>query len=408
MGDTMNNNQDLNSLYGNQPSVPNQNNQPNAPTNTNQNINDLYGNQVQQPIQQQPVIQPQEQINNQIPNQQVQEQPVVNQPVQQPEVPIQNSQPQQEPVQPRINPHPELGPIPGQTPPGDNTNPVDDEYVQAFVGPNYQDFVQSQFNIGAFFLAQIYFFYRKMFLYGLAIYAVELTILMLTGKVYIGLIVSLGFGFLTNKIYLSFARNKVNKLKQKYQGGDLKMMCEKKGGTSVGFAILGVVIEVITAIIALFIMIFIVGVAILGSSLVNGGIDQNRTPAMVSTLKQYPNGLKISIATENVTCNNKNIINLSDGNYYVEIDTSDGNSIAQKNSKVLVPQGGKSPWNSADMKGYIKVVKTNNNYQYYINMSDNTHGTKQEVSSDNISQNDISNNASFPTTPNGIKCSVTE
>lgn len=408
MGDTMNNNQDLNSLYGNQPSVPNQNNQPNVPTNTNQNINDLYGNQVQQPVQQQPVIQPQEQINNQIPNQQVQEQPVVNQPVQQPEVPTQNSQPQQEPVQPRINPHPELGPIPGQTPPGDNTNPVDDEYVQAFVGPNYQDFVQSQFNIGAFFLAQIYFFYRKMFLYGLAIYAVELTILMLTGKVYIGLIVSLGFGFLTNKIYLNFARNKVNKLKQKYQGGDLKMMCEKKGGTSVGFAILGMVIEVISALIVLFIMMFVVGAAIFGSLLVNGGNDPYKAQTMVSTLKQYSNGLITSVVADGVTCNNKNINSLSDGTYYVEIDTSDGNSVAQNNSKELVNVGGKSSWNNADMKGYIKIVKSNNNYQYFINMSDNTHGTKQEVSKDSISQDDISSNVPFPTTPNGIKCSVTE
>ena len=39
-------------------------------------------------------------------------------------------------------------------------------------------------------------------------------------------------------------------------------------------------------------------------------------------------------------------------------------------------------------------------------MSDNTHGTKEEVSSLLISENDISDNVPFPTTPNGIKCSV--
>ena len=99
---------------------------------------------------------------------------------------------------------------------------------------------------------------------------------------------------------------------------------------------------------------------------------------------------------------------MGNGIYYIEIDSSDGSSVAQRNSKALLYVGGKSAWNNADIKGYIKIEKTGTRYNYFINMSDNNHGTKEEVSDETISQEDIVDNVSFPTTPNGIKCSVTE
>ena len=292
-----------------------------------------------------------------------------------------------------------------------NNNQDDNEeenLLEAFVGPAYLDFVNGGFNVGAFFLTSLYFFYRKMFLYGLAFFIGQIGLSIILKQFYFAFIVNLACGFLTNKIYIGFAKGKVKKLSKKYSGGELLSKCEEKGGTSVGLVILGVFAESILLIIVVFIMMFVMGAALFSSILGGVSIDSSRRSTMSDTFMQYVNEVKIRTAANEVICNNNKIGTLKDGTYYVEIDTSNGNSVGYKNYESLITNGGKSSWNNADLKGYIKIVKENNYYKFFINMSDDNHGTKQEISIGTILGNDIEDGVNYPTTPNGIKCSIAE
>lgn len=144
-----------------------------------------------------------------------------------------------------------------------NVNDSDDKYVEAFVGPAYQDFVNGAFNVGAFFLTSLYFFYRKMFLYGLAFFIGQIGLSIILKQFYIAFIVNLACGFLANKIYIGFAKGKVKKLSKKYSEGELLSKCEEKGGTSVGLVFLGIFVEFILALIIVVIVMVIYGAAII-------------------------------------------------------------------------------------------------------------------------------------------------
>ena len=241
-----------------------------------------------------------------------------------------------------------------------------------------------------------------MFLYGLAFFIGQTGLSLILGKFYIAIIVNLACGFLANKIYIGFARGKVKKLSKKYSGEELISKCEEKGGTSIGMVFLGMFVEFILALIVLFILMFAAVIPIFNS------IETSRQNTMASTFKQYANEVKTFAAIDEVICNNSKFGTLKDGIYYVEIDTSTGSSVAQKNYESLLGNGGKSSWANADIKGYIKIVKTGEKYNTFINMSDNTHGTKQEISSELLSRDDIDTDVPYPTTPSGIKCSITD
>lgn len=402
-----NNNQDLNSLYGNPAPTNVENPQPTEPVSSSQSMNELYGN----PTTPQPVPEQPQMINESIQEQpQMTSEPIMDPAAAQPEQPVQAEQPAEPTVQP--NPQENQPQEPSQPAENKNPNAVDEKLVEAFVGPAYQAFVKGQFNPGAFFLTSLYFFYRKMFLYGLAFFVGQILLSMILGKAYIAILINIACALTANKIYLNFAKTKVKKLSKTTPQEQLLSKCEEKGGTSVGLVFLGMFVEFILLLVVIVIAMFVFGAALFASIL--GGLSQEaisdsyRAPTMVSTFKTYSNAVKTAAIADSISCNNKDIESLGDGTYYVELDSSSGYSDAQTNAKLLVGEGGKSSWGNADIKGYVKIQKEGRGYKTFINLSDNTHGTKQEVSDETISQNDISNDVSFPTTPSGIKCTVTE
>ena len=127
-----------------------------------------------------------------------------------------------------------------------NSDSQDDELIRTFVGPAYDKFVNGKFNIGAFFFTSAYFFYRKMTVYGI-IYA----IFNLIAPAIIRLPVRIAAGFLANKMYLDYAKDQVEMIKESTQGGsDLQVtsMLKDSGGTSIAFAIgMLIVISIISA-----------------------------------------------------------------------------------------------------------------------------------------------------------------
>ncbi len=155
-----------------------------------------------------------------------------------------------------------------------NNNVDEDEVLlEAFVGENYNSFKTDSFNIGAFFLNTIYLFYRKMVLYALGISFIYFVLQFTPIPLFVlTLALVIFLGLFSNKLYLSFARKKVQSIKKKNPGSSLeqlKAICAKKGGTSIGFGFLGAFLEIIMMMIILFIAMF----AILAAFLASFGIN---------------------------------------------------------------------------------------------------------------------------------------
>ncbi len=149
-----------------------------------------------------------------------------------------------------INP----GPSSTQTQPNNNTSNTD-EWLKAYIGKNYEKIMNSNISIPAFFFAEYYWFYRKMFLFGLVLGIIRILVF----NSPLG-ILSLGINviciFITNKVYLIDTKYKISKIKSKMFGKsnqEILNACASKGGTSIGLTVGGAVIEIISIMIYLII-----------------------------------------------------------------------------------------------------------------------------------------------------------
>ena len=161
-------------------------------------------------------------------------------------------------VMPNNNGIPNLGVIPNS-----NTNTEDDDLLKAFTGKNSDKILAGNFNFAAFFSGSIYFFYRKMYLYGVILFIIEMILSNLLKSqlitIVIGLMLSFIVGLKTNQLYVNHARKKIRKIKKNGTSNEeIKSNCIKKGGTSIASAILFVVtviiIFVVISILATFIL----------------------------------------------------------------------------------------------------------------------------------------------------------
>lgn len=132
--------------------------------------------------------------------------------------------------------------------PSNNLQQEDEELLKAFIGPNYEKITTSNFNFAGFFFNTFYMLYRKMFLYALLIFIINILI----GSKLNSILTTSGFsliiGLFINKLYLYYATRKINKIKSvnpEKNLEELKEICKRKGGTSVGTIFLGLIIEII-------------------------------------------------------------------------------------------------------------------------------------------------------------------
>lgn len=144
-------------------------------------------------------------------------------------------------------------------------NIMDSEYIKAFVGEKYDSFVNNPFNIGAFFFGNLYFFYRKMFAYGIVLFIMQLAIGSVTKIIGLGLLVNVLCAFIANKMYLNFAAKKVKSLSMLYSDMELMERCSQQGGTSVGLVFAGMATELVCSIIIMILGIFVLGISLFGS-----------------------------------------------------------------------------------------------------------------------------------------------
>lgn len=110
-------------------------------------------------------------------------------------------------------------------------------------------------------------------------------------------------------------------------------------------------------------------------------IENSRKDTFVDVAKQYTNSVKTMWAADGLRCKERNAADdtavvssaLGAGTYYIGIDTEHPD-----NYPVLLEQGGKSPWGSRHVVGYVKVSVTTTSdgrakSNYSVAVSDRAH-----------------------------------
>lgn len=229
---------------------------------------------------------------------------------------------------------------------------ADEELIKAFVGDKYDDFKKSQFNLGGLLLSSVYLFYRKMFLYGLLVFAIDMILVNAINIYYITFGFNLFIAFFVNKLYLSFAKNKVDKIKAKYPQKslqELKEICARKGGTTVGLAILGFILELVITIILVFTLAAGTLIAYIFHYEVNKQ-DDGVTPKTSENAKSIEN-----VVLNNYGCfGNKCTITISGVDYIDESNTSEYLDLLSTYSDKFVIT---LYYNESDNKNYITQYK---------------------------------------------------
>ncbi len=143
----------------------------------------------------------------------------------------------------------------------------DEELLKAFIGKNYDKITTKKFNFSSFFFTSGYMFYRKMLLYGIIFFLANIIIINIffikensSFILLATLVLMILSGLFVNKVYLNYAKKKIEKIKAKNpdkSNEELKIMCTYTGGTSVGQIFLGWLIEFILVIVFIIIMMMI-------------------------------------------------------------------------------------------------------------------------------------------------------
>lgn len=192
-----------------------------------------------------------------------------------------------------------------------NNNTIsDDDLLKAFIGKNYDKITTRRFNFAGFFFSGFYLFYRKMFLYGIVFFSINLIVLNLINNYIVNMLVFLAIGFFVNKVYLSFAKKKIEKIKIQNQGKSLNELiniCSNSGGVSVGKVFLGFFVEVC---IVSIVMLIIPIIGLSDKNILNFGNAKNNLSIGDATLVE-------DVVINGYSCSGTkcNIAILNSGNY---------------------------------------------------------------------------------------------
>ena len=223
---------------------------------------------------------------------------------------VDNMAPETIPTEP-INQPLSIEPV---TPISESTASDDEELLKAFIGANYEKLTTKKFNLAGFFFEAFYMFYRKMFGWGLLVILIITAVstyltnannflssplVILIFMLVVGTIV----GLTVNKIYVQHAKKKIDKIKAanpQMSTDDLKVICAKKGGTSIGLIFLGIIIMIAFA----FLLATLLAAIGLGTIMNNiggeiidddfGDYSENAKKGIYNGMLYYDNEIKIA------------------------------------------------------------------------------------------------------------------
>ena len=147
----------------------------------------------------------------------------------------------------------------------------DEDLVRAYAGKQYPKFNTRRFNVPAFLFSVIYLLFRKMYIAGVVVFAVEIllfnivhshllkfvdaTVLILILNGILGLVI----GFLVNRYYIFAVGVKIGRLKVRYPGrsqAEMRGICMAKGGTNSIALTFGFLAKVMSAVVMVINMLF--------------------------------------------------------------------------------------------------------------------------------------------------------
>ncbi len=141
----------------------------------------------------------------------------------------------------------------------DHDKELDEELLKAFIGNNYEKLTTRQFNISAFFFTGAYMFYRKLTGYAILYFLLVLIIQGIFKMIPISIVFNILVGLFFNKFYVNYAKKRVNKIKNANvhrQPKDIKLICMKSGGVSVGNIFLGLLLEIVITFLLAFALMY--------------------------------------------------------------------------------------------------------------------------------------------------------
>lgn len=114
----------------------------------------------------------------------------------------------------------------------------DEDYLKAYIGPNYETIKNEKISIPAFLFGTFYLFYRKLWSLSLILLIIDLALTAYQDSkltLLVKLIITIFLGLKFNKIYLQHANKKVDEIKisnPDKTSTELLDICKKKGGTT--------------------------------------------------------------------------------------------------------------------------------------------------------------------------------
>ena len=138
-------------------------------------------------------------------------------------------------------------------------------------------------------------------------------------------------------------------------------------------------------------------------------IENSRRDTFADNALTYVNTVRNAVMADELTCGGKTVSATANGTYYFTIDTGD------QSTKDIMEKVALSSWGSAELKGYVKWVKSSNastgrtTTEYFVRLADSgAHGFKNEVSEKEVSRTKIytegASQVSSPTA--GVACTL--
>ena len=120
----------------------------------------------------------------------------------------------------------------------------EEQLIYEYIGNNHKKIVHKRFNFAALFFNALYFFYRKMTVFGILLLIVNVVLM---NYFPLGILVLCLFcGLFTNKIYVSHVKKKINIIEKRNMDAGLPallVICEKEGGTSGSLVLVGIILS---------------------------------------------------------------------------------------------------------------------------------------------------------------------
>ncbi len=137
----------------------------------------------------------------------------------------------------------------------------DSELQKEFIGKNYDNIMNSQFNVFAALFNFLYYFYRKMYIYGISLSLIMLIVLVITRNVIVYVVLCGLVGLITNVLYRRFSLSKVQAIREDNEDKpieSIKELCRDEGNTSLASVIFGLICEMVAGVcIGILVFIFL-------------------------------------------------------------------------------------------------------------------------------------------------------